>query len=327
MKKATLLISLCATLWVSGCAVIGTTQPSGGSGGVAPELGALPQEQVHVVLVRSDKDRAGVMNVFHGGRFHVSLRPGDFTVLSMCPSDTAYTLTSLDSPVQLNEGSVARLIEMRERLPAGQHRYYQVALREAGAIGVQPTLSNAVNWGDLTEQKRLVSRVQADCEPKQAPVVAQVVAPAVPAPVVTPTVPKVEPVAIAQPATLSIPSDLVFPFASYSLDDAVGGVQIRQRLEQFLKESGIREVESVVVKGHSDPIGQPHRKELVSGERAKAVAAYVTRTLNLPAAKVRPQAMSDRELLVTNCPVKPVAQRDACNAPNRRVELVVTGRR
>ena len=143
MKKATLLISLCATLWVSGCAVIGITQPSGGSGGVAPELSALPQEQVHVVLVRSDKDRAGVMNVFHGGRFHVSLRPGDFTVLSMCPSDTAYTLTSLDSPVQLNEGSVARLVEMRERLPAGQQRYYQVALREAGAIGVQPTLSNA----------------------------------------------------------------------------------------------------------------------------------------------------------------------------------------
>jgi len=79
--------------------------------------------------------------------------------------------------------------------------------------------------------------------------------------------------------------------------------------------------------GRTDTIGQPHRKELVSGERAKAVAAYVTRTLNLPAAKVRPQAMSDRELLVTNCPVKPVAQRDACNAPNRRVELVVTGRR
>jgi hypothetical protein len=29
--------------------------------------------------------------------------------------------------------------------------------------------------------------------------------------------------------------------------------------------------------------------------------------------------MSDRELLVANCPTKPVAQRDACNAPNRRV--------
>jgi OOP family OmpA-OmpF porin len=132
---------------------------------------------------------------------------------------------------------------------------------------------------------------------------------------------------VTQPATLNIPSDLVFPFASYSLNDAVGGVQIRQRLEQFLKESGIKEVESVVVKGHSDPIGQPHRKELVSGERAKAVAAYVTRELNLSPAKVKAQAMSDRELLVSNCPVKPVAQRDACNAPNRRVELVVTGRR
>jgi hypothetical protein len=103
--------------------------------------------------------------------------------------------------------------------------------------------------------------------------------------------------------------------------------RLLQRLQQFLRESGIDAIDSLVVKGHSDPIGQPHRKELVSGERAKAVAAYLVRELNLPAARVKSQAVSDRELLVANCPAKPVAQRDACNAPNRRVEIVVTGRR
>lgn len=329
MKNVFACLTLTSALFLSGCAFVSVPQPT--TSPAAPvqavELDAVPEGMVRVVLVRADNDKAGVLNVFQAGRFHASLRAGDFTVLNMCANDAAYSVTSLESPTQLSDANVARLLEMRERLNVGQQRFYKVSLQDAGAVSVQPLVQDGINWAGLSEQRRVVSRVNLDCAPKQpAPVVA--VAPVVtqPVPVVVPAVPAAVP-AVTQPATLNIPSDLVFPFASYSLNDAVGGVQIRQRLEQFLKESGIKEVESVVVKGHSDPIGQPHRKELVSGERAKAVAAYVTRELNLPPSKVKAQAMSDRELLVSNCPVKPVAQRDACNAPNRRVELVVTGRR
>jgi OOP family OmpA-OmpF porin len=327
MKNVFACLTLTSALFLSGCAFVSvpqsTTSPAAPVQAV--ELDAVPEGMVRVVLVRADNDKAGVLNVFQGGRFHASLRAGDFTVLNMCANDAAYSVTSLESPTQLSDANVARLLEMRERLNVGQQRYYKVALQDVGAVSVQPLVQAGINWAGLSEQRRVVSRVNLDCAPKQpAPVVAV-------APVVVQPVPVVVPVAplpvVTQPATLSIPSDLVFPFASYSLNEAVGGVQIRQRLEQFLKDSGIKEVESVVVKGHSDPIGQPHRKELVSGERAKAVAAYVVRELNLPPSKVKAQAMSDRELLVSNCPVKPVAQRDACNAPNRRVELVVTGRR
>lgn len=325
MKKATFLLSLCAALWVSGCAMVAFPSAGGPASATAPEFDALPQGAARVVLLRGDKDSGGVVNVFQGGRFHVSLRAGEFTALTLCAGDASYALTSLDSPVQLSEANSARLLEKKERLAAGEQRVYQVFLQDKGAVAVRPLLATEAAWRGMTEQKRLVSRVDTDCAvPQAAPVaVAQPVqVEAVVPPVVQPAV--VQP---AQPATLSIPSDLVFPFASYSLNDAVGGVQIRQRLEQFIREAGITQVESVLVKGHSDPVGQPHRKELVSGERAKAVAAYVTRALNLPPNTVRAQAVSDRELLVTNCPAKPVAQRDACNAPNRRVELVITGRR
>ncbi len=327
MQKTSLL-ALCAALLVSGCAVISLpTSPSQPATGFTGEFEAVPAGMVRVVLVRPSSDKSGVINVFQGGRFHTSLQPGDFTALNMCVADAGYIITSLESPAQVNENNLPRLIEMRERLGAGQQRFYRVSLQDMGAVNVQPATQASIGWNTLNEQRRVVSRVVYDCgsPTSAAPVVAAapVAAPvAVPAPVVAPV-----PAAPAQPATLSIPSDLVFPFASYSLNEAVGGAQVRQRLQQFLRDSGIQEIESLVVKGHSDPVGQPHRKELVSGERAKAVAAYITREMNLPAARVKAQAMSDRELLVANCPTKPVAQRDACNAPNRRVEIVVTGRR
>ncbi len=328
MKKTTAVFALCASVLVGGCAVMpDAAAPVAPTAVTAEELQPVPAGLVRVVLYRPAGDRNGVVNVFQGGRFHTSLQAGDFTLLDMCPAQAAYVVTSLESPAQVNDNNLPRLIEMRERLSAGQQRFYRVALQDRGAVSVQPTAANAIGWANLQEQRRVVSRVLADCgATAQAPVAAPAPAPT-PSPVAVPAPVPAAPVEVTQPATLSIPSDLVFPFASYSLNEAVGGAQVRQRLQQFLRESGISEIETLLVKGHSDPIGQPHRKELVSGERAKAVAAYITRELNLPAQRVKAQAVSDRELLVSNCPLKPVAQRDACNAPNRRVEIVVTGRR
>ncbi len=343
MQKTSFL-TLCAVLLVSGCAMVSpppaSTAPSSPAGATAApvEFEPVPAGMVRVVLTRPAGDKAGLVNVFQGGRFHTTLQPGDFAVLNMCVADAGYVITSLESPAQVNDNNLPRLIEMRERLTEGQQRFYRVSLQDAGAVNIQPAVQSSIAWNGLNEQKRVVSRVVYDCGGKPAapqvavaPVVAPVAVPAVPAAPVAPVAAAPQaptPAApVAQVSTLSIPSDLVFPFASYSLNEAVGGAQILQRLQQFLRESGIVAIDSLVVKGHSDPIGQPHRKELVSGERAKAVAAYLVRELNLPAARVKSQAVSDRELLVANCPAKPVAQRDACNAPNRRVEIVVTGRR
>ncbi len=337
MKTSTTLSSLLLAALLGGCSVplpfLGGTPnnaPMAATEGTT-ELEPVPAGTVRVLLMRAQNDQGGVLNVFHGQRFHASLQPGEFTALNMCPNDVGYFVTSLESPAQVTEANVARLIEMRERLSPGQQRVYRVALQDQGAVSIQPIVQSAVDLSRMTEQRRLLSRVQLNCgaSPVESVTSAQA------APVAAPVVPRAQPVAPAAPApapsartdgTVTIPSDLAFPFASYSLS-ASGRTQIRQRVEQFLAESGIRNIEAVVVRGHSDPVGKPHRKELVSGERAKAVALHLSRELGIPVDKIRAEAMSDRALVVSDCPNSPVARRDACNAPNRRVEIVIQGSR
>ena len=341
MRRITTVSSLLLAALLGGCAMnlpfIGNNTPRAAASPAAPaagnatELDPVPAGTVRVVLMRAQNDRAGILNVFHGQRFHASLQPGEFTVLNMCPNDSGYFVTSLESPGQVTEANVSRLIEMRERLSAGQQRFYRVALQDAGAVNIQPMVQTAVDWTGMNEQKRLVSRVQLNCG--DAPAAPAAVAQASPASasgaISTPVAPAAAVAARAVAAAdgkLTIPSDLVFPFASFTLNQS-GRTQVRQRVEQFLAESGIKEVDSIVVQGHSDPIGQPHRKELVSGERAKAVAMVLSRDMGIPLNKIKAEAFSDRALLVKDCPTRPVAKRDECNAPNRRVEIVVNGRR
>jgi outer membrane protein OmpA-like peptidoglycan-associated protein len=339
MRRITTVSSLLLAALLGGCAMnlpffgnntprTAAAAPAAPAAGGAAELEPVPAGTVRVVLMRAQNDRAGILNVFHGQRFHASLQPGEFTVLNMCPNDSGYFVTSLESPGQVTEVNVSRLIEMRERLSAGQQRFYRVALQDAGAVNIQPMVQTAIDWSGMNEQKRLVSRVQLNCGAPTTP--APQVAQATPTGVVTTPVAPAAPVAAravaAADGKLTIPSDLVFPFASFTLDQR-GRTQVRQRVEQFLAESGIKEVDSIVVQGHSDPIGQPHRKELVSGERAKAVAMVLSRDMGIPLNKIKAEAFSDRALLVKECPSRPVAKRDECNAPNRRVEIVVNGRR
>lgn len=339
MRRVILLSSLLSAALLGGCAMklpfVGGDAPKTAAATPAAvsaaELDPVPTGAVRVVLMRAQNDKAGLLNVFHGQRFHASLQPGEFTVLNMCPSESGYFVTSLESPGQVTEANVSRLIEMRERLSAGQQRFYRVALQDAGAVNIQPMVQTAIDWSGVNEQKRLVSRVQLDCgtPAASAPQVAKA-APVTPAPVAVST--PVAPAAAVVPAAvaaadgkLTIPSDLVFPFASFTLDQK-GRTQVRQRVEQFLAESGIKEIDTIVVQGHSDPIGQPHRKDLVSGERAKAVAMVLSRDMGIPLAKIKAEAFSDRALLVKECPTRPVAKRDECNAPNRRVDILVSGR-
>ena len=334
MRRISVLSSLLLATLVSGCAISlpsfgskSSAEPSAApvADAAAADMDPVPAGTVRVVLMRAKNDKGGILNVFQGQRFHASLQPGEFTLLTMCPNDAGYFVTSLESPAQITEANVSRLIEMRERLSAGQQRFYSVALQDLGAVSIQPLVQTAVDWAGLNEQRRLVSRVQLDCVAAPTPLQTAQAVPAA-APAAAPASPAAKAPSVAADGTLTIPSDMVFPFASYTLS-ANGGTQIRQRVEQFLAESGIKEVDSVVVQGHSDPVGQPHRKDFVSGERAKAVATYLSREMGIPLNKIKAEAFSDRALVVRDCPTRPAAKRDACNAPNRRVEVVITGRR
>lgn len=129
---------------------------------------------------------------------------------------------------------------------------------------------------------------------------------------------------VSEVRKLELASDMLFPFASFDLDPVKAGVLIRERLSQILLAGDVQKIASVQVIGHSDPVGQPHRKQLVSLNRAKKVAAYVQSQLGLATDRMHVEARSDAQLLVTNCPARPVSVRNTCNGPNRRVEVLIS---
>ncbi len=309
---------------MSGCAATGRdASPLGG--GPGPVFASQPGV-VQVVLVRPVGDRVGVLNVFRVGRFHAALTPGGFTVLSLCSSDDGFEVTSFDGPRDDDGRFLARLLRVRQPFIGDGPHIYEVALQKSGAVRAKLVQSSAVNWGGLLEEGRTISRAVHACGDKTAPL------PVADSPAATPPLIVAAPVSPApqeaggRVITLAIPSDLLFPFAGYSVNAVPGSAQAR-RLERFLRDLGARDIESLLVKGHSDPVGRPYDKALVSEARANAVAAYLGRELRLPSSSIQVQGLSDKELLVPHCPAQPAAIRDACNAPNRRVEIVVTVRR
>lgn len=266
-----------------------------------------------VVLIRSmDNKISGAVNVFYGDRFHAALQPNEYTVLDLCLSNPTYSVGSLETLAEMSEINRHQVIEKYERMVAGQQRFYLLSLHELGVVNIQPMASSSIDWAVLKEQRRTVSRVSQRCDEKP----------------IAPSVSVAESTSVVVPAksiTLSVSAELTFPFASYTLNDASGSVHIQQRLQALLDKAGIRTIEHVVVKGHSDSVGQPHRKERVSGERARVVAAYIGQQFQVPASRIVFQTISDREPLVVDCPTVPVVARDVCNSPNRRVEIMITG--
>jgi outer membrane protein OmpA-like peptidoglycan-associated protein len=286
-------------------------------------LEPVPAGAVRVVLMRPKNDNAGVLKVFQGQRFHADLQTGDFTVLTMCPNDTRFSVTSSLNGARNVPVKAPRLFEMTERLQAGQQRFYRVSLQTSGDVGVQPLQQSVNDWAAMNELLRLVGRTQPDCSGAGA--VAQV---AQTTPVPAKPVEAGSAVSAAQSfdTTLNISSDKVFPFASHTLS-AKGREQIRQRLDQFVAESGIKQIDMILVQGHSDPVGTVARKMEISEKRAKAVAMFLTQEIGIPPSSVQSEGKSDAVMIKLNCPSRPVSARDLCNEPNRRVSLLIKGRR
>ena len=127
-----------------------------------------------------------------------------------------------------------------------------------------------------------------------------------------------------QESTLSIPSDFIFAFDGASMDEVIGRERSTHRMKRFMQELGPARITSMLVTGHSDPIGSLAYKNQIANRRARAVAQYIRglSTAHIPYIEI--QSMADKEPVVSNCPNTPKDLRNSCNAPNRRVEVVLT---
>lgn len=171
-----------------------------------------------------------------------------------------------------------------------------------------------------------------------APGSAQAVAQLAPAPAVQPaaqsaTAPAAKPATAAAPAgftvqagaasTLSLGGDALFKTGKSSIKDLTA--EGRAKLDDLVaKVKAFGAIDSIKVIGHADKMGKPAANQKLSLERAKAVTAYL-KSKDVKAKSFTTAGLGDSKPVV-DCDMK--LAKDAlktCLAPNRRVEIEVTG--
>ena len=143
----------------------------------------------------------------------------------------------------------------------------------------------------------------------------------------------VEPVAVERPIpapepvmvdkTFELSSDVLFAFGKADLKEE--GLQTLDKLYQDLANARPKEGEAIVI-GYTDRIGSAKVNQRLSEARARAVADFLV-SQGLPASKIRVEGRgADDSLTGTQCDgIKSKAKRIQCLAPDRRVEVRLTG--
>jgi outer membrane protein OmpA-like peptidoglycan-associated protein len=264
-----------------------------------------PAGQRLLLLYRADQSPLQT-TVSYAGRMHASLERGEYTMLFVC--DTDIRLGVALEPKSLGDSRSEHVVDFSSHLAAPLVVRLDIAVDQGPRF--TPTKLDEVPWASLAQHTRTQSRVQLSC-------------PTVVATVPLPVTPD-KPSRPHEPSLL-LSGDHVFAFGSAELNHQAADLHIRQALVRHMQETGIRKITSVAVYGHSDPVGSSRSKQEISRLRAEAVAHYLVGVLGVLTRNIHIEWRGDSQPLVANCPSTPVKTRNACNAPNRRVELFVSG--
>ena len=139
-----------------------------------------------------------------------------------------------------------------------------------------------------------------------------------PAPVVAPAAPPPPPA----PRRVTLAADALFDFGKSDINSiSTAG---RRRLDELSREIRAVDVERVHVIGHADRICNAATNDKLSRERAATVTSYLVRA-GVPGNVVTSDGRGSREPVV-QCTQSNRTALIACLAPNRRVELEITGK-
>jgi OOP family OmpA-OmpF porin len=259
--------------------------------------------QSRVVIYRAAQSPLpGATSIFLDGRYHASLEAGAWSAL--CYRTGNVELGARQMLVGSAPKDLPDTITALSLMP-GQTHYLRV--QQSGAQPVLQPVAAAQALQELVgarEQLHTVSRVAQACNEVPAPVLA----PAAPLP--------------AQ--TLTLPADTLFAFDRSDREAMTdNGTRAIDMLLARLKQDFSR-IDRVHLIGHADPLGSAERNERLAIERAQTVREYIATTGQLQA-PITTEGRSSREPVVRHCGSVASVRAIACNQPNRRVAIEVTG--
>lgn len=258
-------------------------------------LPAVANNQSRIVVYRLPDNRAGATSVFVNDRYHASLVPGAWSQLcySTGPAEiSARQMEAATRPAKDRYDTISAI-----NLQPGQVHYLRVSdANNRPVLHPVPAAQALQEIANTRLQLHTVSRVAQDC---------------------------VEGF-VAQ--TYTLPADTLFAF---DRSDRAGMTDAGTRAIDLLlsrMQNDYSRIDRVHLIGHADPLGRPERNERLAIERANTVRDYITQTgqLRVP---LTAEGRSSREPVVRHCGPTATPQAIACNQPNRRVAVEVTGQR
>ena len=266
---------------------------------------AVAPTQSRIIFYRPlDSASEGASSIYVNGRYHTSLVPGGYSPICITPGPAQLGLRHLDVQKRPNKDGFDSITEMTAM--GGKSQFVRVRSQNGKAIVLVPvTEQQALKELPSTRlQVHTISRVADAAECVEAPAV------------------------IVQPPLkterLQLTADTLFAF---NRSDSAGLTQQGLRAIDLLLNQ-IRDqfssVEKVHIIGHTDPIGDARANETLSTARAKTIRDYIAdRSAN--SIRITSEGRGERELAVTQCSDQPTPANIACNQPNRRVSIEVTG--
>ena len=262
------------------------------------QLPAVATSQSRIVVYRLDDNRDGATSVFVNDRYHTSLVPGAWSQLCYRTGPVEIATRQMQAathPAKDRYDTISAIT-----LQGGQVHYLRVSdTNNRPVLRPVPAAQALQELGSARLQLHTVSRVAQDC-------MEVMTAPAVP----------------VQTYTLSADTLFAFDHSDRAgMTDA--GTRAIDLLLSRLSQDYSR-IDRVHLIGHADPLGRPERNERLAIERAQTVREYITTTGSLQA-PMTAEGRSSREPVVRHCGNTATPQAIACNQPNRRVAVEVTG--
>ncbi len=250
----------------------------------------LEENQSQIVFFRQDDIQGPAVNVYINGNYQASLLPNAFTPVTVCAAKTL-----ISSSFSTNAAFGNRTYGVNYTLPVGQTTFVKVIQDQRGQLTFvrvnEQEAQMAIN--QLPKENQTLSRVPA---PEQCG----------------------EPVL----ANAELDASALFAFNKAGYNDILpnGKQEIISFAQGIASLSG---VSKLVVSGHTDPEGSVAYNQRLSQQRAETVkAALVNAGVGLPIEVV---GYGESQPVVTHCGALEGKAKQACNQPNRRVEITVYG--
>lgn len=291
MKK--ILLGATAALVLSACSTRGANEPlevwnNFEKANISAEK--LGENQSLLVFYREGDVQGPAANVYVNGNYQTSLLPNAVSPVAVCSAKNLLT-TSFTTNAQFGNRSEG----VHYTSPVGEITYVKVAQEANGKLNFVRVNADEAQQAiaQLPKESQTLSRVPA---PQNCG---------------TPVL-----------ANETLDASALFAFNKSGVKDILprGREDIAAFAEKIPAMGGVTKV---VVSGHTDPEGSDRYNQALSQKRANTVKALLQKQgVTLPVEAV---GYGESQPVVTHCSSLKGKEKQACNQPNRRVEITVFG--